>query len=563
MSEEYRLMLGDDAMATVSGIPVLILKEGATRTHGREAQRANIAAARAVAETLKTTLGPRGMDKMLVDSLGDVTITNDGATILDEMDVQHAAAKMLVEIAKAQDEEVGDGTTTVVVLAGELLKKAEELMVKNIHPTVIIDGYGKALEFCQKELEKLSLPVGLQNEDLLKLIAQTSMHAKVVSAARDYLAELAVKAVKQIVEERDGKLVADVDQVQLIKKQGGSVMDTKLVQGIIVDKEVVHTGMPKRIENAKIALLDCPLEVEKTEIDAEIRISDPAQMKAFIEEEEKMLKGMVEKIKSVGANVVFCQKGIDDVAQHYLAKAGILAARRVKKSDMEKLARATGARIVTNIDDLTPNDLGYAELVEERKIADEKLIFVENCKNPRSVAILIRGGLEKFVDEAERALKDALSSVARAIEWGRYVPGGGAIEVELAKRLREYAAKVGGKEQLAIEAFASALEAIPRTLAENGGHDPIDVMMALRAEHEKEGNYYVGVDVYTGKPVDMLKMGVIEPLAVKATALKAATEAAAMILRIDDVIAAAKSEATKEKGVGAKEKEEGEEKEKD
>ncbi|MCC6042123.1 MAG: TCP-1/cpn60 chaperonin family protein [Candidatus Verstraetearchaeota archaeon] len=551
-------------MAAVSGIPVLILKEGATRTYGREAQRANIAAARAIAETLKTTLGPRGMDKMLVDSLGDVTITNDGATILDEMDVQHPAAKMLVEIAKAQDEEVGDGTTTVVVLTGELLKRAEELMAKNIHPTVIIDGYGKALEFCQKELEKLSLPVSLQDEELLKLIAKTSMHAKVVSAARDYLAELAVKAVKQIVEERNGKLVADVDQVQLIKKQGGSVMDTKLIQGIIVDKEVVHTGMPKRIENAKIALLDCPLEVEKTEIDAEIRISDPAQMKAFIEEEEKILKGMVEKIKSVGANVVFCQKGIDDVAQHYLAKAGILAARRVKKSDMEKLARATGARIVTNVEDLTPNDLGYAELVEERKIADEKLIFVENCKNPRSVAILIRGGLEKFVDEAERALKDALSTVARAIEWGRYIPGGGAIEVELAKRLREYAAKVGGKEQLAIEAFASALEAIPRTLAENGGHDPIDVMMALRAEHEKEGNYYVGVDVYTGKPADMLKMGVIEPLAVKATALKAATEAAAMILRIDDVIAAARSEAAKEKGgTGTKEKEEGEEKEKD
>jgi thermosome len=551
-------------MAAVSGIPVLILKEGATRTYGREAQRANIAAARAIAETLKTTLGPRGMDKMLVDSLGDVTITNDGATILDEIDVQHPAAKMLVEIAKAQDEEVGDGTTTVVVLTGELLKRAEELMAKNIHPTVIIDGYGKALEFCQKELEKLSLPVSLQDEELLKLIAKTSMHAKVVSAVRDYLAELAVKAVKQIVEERNGKLVADVDQVQLIKKQGGSVMDTKLIQGIIVDKEVVHTGMPKRIENAKIALLDCPLEVEKTEIDAEIRISDPAQMKAFIEEEEKILKGMVEKIKSVGANVVFCQKGIDDVAQHYLAKAGILAARRVKKSDMEKLARATGARIVTNVEDLTPNDLGYAELVEERKIADEKLIFVENCKNPRSVAILIRGGLEKFVDEAERALKDALSAVARAIEWGRYIPGGGAIEVELAKRLREYAAKVGGKEQLAIEAFASALEAIPRTLAENGGHDPIDVMMALRAEHEKEGNYYVGVDVYTGKPVDMLKMGVIEPLAVKATALKAATEAAAMILRIDDVIAAARSEAAKEKGgTGTKEKEEGEEKEKD
>jgi thermosome len=556
--------LGDDVMAAVSGIPVLILKEGATRTYGREAQRANIAAARAIAETLKTTLGPRGMDKMLVDSLGDVTITNDGAAILDEMDVQHPAAKMLVEIAKAQDEEVGDGTTTVVVLAGELLKRAEELMAKNIHPTVIIDGYSKALEFCQKELEKLSLPIGLQDEELLKLIAKTSMHAKVVSAARDYLAELAVKAIKQIVEERNGKLVADVDQVQLIKKQGGSVVDTKLIQGIIVDKEVVHTGMPKRVEVAKIALLDCPLEVEKTEIDAEIRISDPAQMKAFIEEEEKILRGMVEKIKNVGANVVFCQKGIDDVAQHYLAKAGILAARRVKKSDMEKLARATGARIVTNIEDLTPNDLGHAELVEERKIADEKLIFVENCKNPRSVAILIRGGLEKFVDEAERALKDALSAVARAIEWGRYTPGGGAIEIELAKRLREYAAKVGGKEQLAIEAFASALESIPRTLAENGGHDPIDVMMALRAEHEKEGNYCVGVDVYTGKPVDMLKMGVIEPLAVKATALKAATEAAAMILRIDDVIAAARSEAAKERGgTGTKEKEEGEEKEKD
>jgi len=547
-------------MVAVSGVPVLILKEGATRTYGREAQRANIAAARAIAETLKTTLGPRGMDKMLVDSLGDVTITNDGATILDEMDVQHPAAKMLVEIAKAQDEEVGDGTTTVVVLAGELLKKAEELMTKNIHPTVIVDGYGKALEFCQKDLEKLSLPVSLSDEELLRLIARTAMHAKVVSAARDYLADLAVKAVKQIVEERNGKLVADVDQVQLIKKQGGSITDTKLIQGVIVDKEVVHTGMPKRVQNAKIALLDCPLEVEKTEIDAEIRISDPAQMKAFIEEEEKILKGMVEKIKSIGANVVFCQKGIDDMAQHYLAKAGILAARRVKKSDMEKLARATGARIVTNIEDLTLNDLGYAELVEERKIADEKLIFVENCKNPRSVAILIRGGLEKFVDEAERALKDALSAVASAVECGRYVPGGGAIEMELAKRLREYAAKVGGKEQLAIEARPTALEVIPRTLAENGGHDPIDVIMALRAEHEKEGNFFIGIDVYNGKPVDMLKLGVIEPLSVKLTALKSATEAAAMILRIDDVIAAARSETAKEKGP-SKEKEESEEKE--
>ncbi|MCS7140067.1 MAG: TCP-1/cpn60 chaperonin family protein [Candidatus Nezhaarchaeota archaeon] len=542
--------------ALAGSVPVLILKEGSTRTFGRDAQRANIAAARAIAETLRTTLGPRGMDKMLVDSLGDVTITNDGATILDEMDVQHPAAKMLVEIAKAQDEEVGDGTTTVVVMAGELLKKAEELMAKNIHPTIIIDGYGKALEFCQKELEKISLPVSLRDEELLKLIAKTAMHSKVVGAVRDYLADLAVKAVRQIVEERDGKLVADVDQVQLVKRQGGSILDTKLVQGVIVDKEVVHTGMPKRVEKAKIALLDCPLEVEKTEIDAEIRISDPTQMKAFIEEEERILRGMVEKIKNVGANVVFCQKGIDDMAQHYLAKAGILAARRVKKSDMEKLARATGARIVTNIEDLTSKDLGYAEFVEERKVADEKMIFVENCQNPKSVAILIRGGLEKFVDEAERAVKDALNVVSDAIECGRYVAGGGATEMELARRLREYAAKVGGKEQLAIEAFASALESIPRALAENGGHDPIDVIMALRAEHEKEANYYIGVDVFMGKPADMLKLGVLEPLNVKLTALKSATEAASMILRIDDVIAAARSEVGKEKGIGGKEKEE-------
>ncbi|MDI9619876.1 MAG: thermosome subunit beta [Candidatus Nezhaarchaeota archaeon] len=542
----------------VGGIPVLILKEGSSRTYGREAQRANIAAARAIAETLRTTLGPRGMDKMLVDSLGDVTITNDGATVLDEMDIQHPAAKMLVEIAKAQDEEVGDGTTTVVVLAGELLKRAEELMAKNIHPTIIIDGYSRALNFCQSELDKVSLPVSLKDDKILKLIAETSMHAKVVSSVRDYLSNLTVEAIKQIVEERDGKLVADVDQVQLVKKQGGSILDTKLVQGVIVDKEVVHTGMPRRVENAKIALLDCPMEVEKTEIDAEIRISDPSQMKAFIEEEEKILKDMVEKIKNIGANVVFCQKGIDDVAQHYLAKAGILAARRVKKSDMEKLARATGARIVTSIDDLTAKDLGHAELVEERKIADEKMIFVEKCQNPKSVAILIRGGLEKFIDEAERALKDALSAVADAVECGRYIAGGGATEMEMAKRLREYAAKVGGKEQLAIEAFANALEVIPRTLAENGGYDPIDIIMALRAEHEKDGGSTVGIDVYSGKPIDTLKNGIIEPLSVKLMALKSAAEAATMILRIDDVIAAAKTEAGAGKGkeAGGKEKEE-------
>jgi len=530
------------AVAQLGGIPVLILKEGATRTVGREAQRANIAAAKAIAEAVRSTLGPRGMDKMLVDSLGDITVTNDGATILDEIEVQHPAAKMMVEVAKAQDDEVGDGTTTTVVLAGELLKKAEELMAKNIHPTVIISGYGKALEFCLKTLQELAMPVSMDDEVTLKKIAMTSMSAKTVAGSKEMLADMAVKAVRQIVEKRDEKLVADIDFIQLVKRQGASLADSRLINGVIVDKEVVHSGMPRRIEKAKIALLDCPLEIEKTEMDAEIRISTPEQMKAFLEEEEKMLKNMVDKIKASGANVVFCQKGIDDVAQHYLAKEGILAARRVKKSDMEKLARATGGRIVTNIEDLTSADLGEAELVEERKIADEKMIFVEGCKNPRAVAILIRGGLEKFVDEAERALTDALSTVADAIECGKILPGGGAIEMELAKRLREYAPSVGGKEQLAIEAFANALEIIPKTLAENAGLDPLDIIMELRALHEKPGNEAMGVDVFAGKPANMLDLGVIEPLNVKSMAIKSATEAASMILRIDDVIAAAKSE---------------------
>ena len=542
----------------IGGIPVLILKEGTSRTFGKEAQRVNIMAARAVAEIVRSSLGPRGMDKMLVDSLGDITITNDGATILDEMDVQHPAAKMMVEISKAQDKEVGDGTTTAVILAGELLKEAESLLEKNIHPTVIINGFKKAAKKAEEILRKMSIPVNLDDEETLKKIAMTSISGKVVSVAKEHLAKIAVKAVKQIAEKTDDKLFADIDQIQMIKKKGGGLLDTELVYGMIIDKEVVHPGMPKRVENAKIALLDCPLEVEKTEIDAEIRITDPEQMRAFLEEEEKILKSMVEKIKNIGANVVFCQKGIDDIAQHYLAKNKILAVRRVKKSDMEKLARATGARIVTNIDDLTESDLGAAGLVEERKVADEKLVFVEDCKNPRSVSILIRGGLERLVDEAERAIKDALYVVADVVREPRIVAGGGAPEAEVAKVLREYAVSVGGREQLAIEAFANAIEVIPRTLAENAGLDPIDILTELRALHESQENKWYGVDVFEGKPIDMFEKNVLEPLIVKTNAISSAVEAAGLILRIDDIIAATKFEEEKEKEKKGPEEEESE-----
>ncbi|MCS7373399.1 MAG: thermosome subunit beta [archaeon GB-1845-036] len=542
----------------IGGIPVLILKEGTSRTFGKEAQRVNIMAARAVAEIVRSSLGPRGMDKMLVDSLGDITITNDGATILDEMDVQHPAAKMMVEISKAQDKEVGDGTTTAVILAGELLKEAESLLEKNIHPTVIINGFKKAAKKAEEILRKMSIPVNLDDEETLKKIAMTSISGKVVSVAKEHLAKIAVKAVKQIAEKTDDKLFADIDQIQIIKKKGGGLLDTELVYGMIIDKEVVHPGMPKRVENAKIALLDCPLEVEKTEIDAEIRITDPEQMRAFLEEEEKILKSMVEKIKNIGANVVFCQKGIDDIAQHYLAKNKILAVRRVKKSDMEKLARATGARIVTNIDDLTESDLGAAGLVEERKVADEKLVFVEDCKNPRSVSILIRGGLERLVDEAERAIKDALYVVADVVREPRIVAGGGAPEAEVAKVLREYAVSVGGREQLAIEAFANAIEVIPRTLAENAGLDPIDILTELRALHESQENKWYGVDVFEGKPIDMFEKNVLEPLIVKTNAISSAVEAAGLILRIDDIIAATKFEEEKEKEKKGPEEEESE-----
>jgi thermosome len=546
-------------IAQLGGVPVLVLKEGTSRKTGREAMALNFMVAKAIAETVKTTLGPRGMDKMLIDSLGDITITNDGATILDEMDVQHPVAKLMVEIAKAQDDEVGDGTTTVVILTGELIKEAEKLLEKNIHPTVIVAGYKKALEEAERILRRIAVKVDINDFEMLKKVAMTSMRGKAVAAFREYLAEIAVKAAKQVAEEKDGKIVANVDDyVQLVKKKGGSFLDTQLVYGVIVDKEVVHPDMPKRVEKARIALIDAPLEVEKPEWTAKINVTSPEQLKQFLDQEATILRGMVEKIKAAGANVVFCQKGIDDLAQYYLAKAGILAVRRVKKSDMEKLARATGGRIITNIEEVSPEVLGYAELVEERKVADEKMVFVEGCPNPRAVSILVRGGLERAVDEAERNLVDALSVVSDVLEEPYVLPGGGAPEAELAKELRKYAAKVGGREQLAIEAFANALEVIPRTLAENSGLDPIDIMAELRAAHEKPDGWKYGVDVFEGKVTDMWALGVIEPLAVKLQAIKAATEAATMILRIDDIIAASKLE---EKGKEKKEEEKKEESE--
>jgi len=532
-------------LTTQAGQPVLILKEGTARRRGREAQRNNIMAARIISEVLRTTLGPRGMDKMLIDSLGDITITNDGAAILDEVEVEHPAAKMMVEVAKTQDDMVGDGTTTAVVLAGELLRRAEELLDQNIHPTVIVSGFRKATQMAVETLDKLGTPVDINDRQTLKKVATTSMASKAVGAAKEHLAEIAIDAVKQIAEQRGDKWVADIDQVQIIKKEGKSLFDTQLVKGIIVDKEVVHPGMPKRIEDPKIALLDVALEVEKTEFNAEIRIRDPTQMKAFLDQETRMLKEMVDRIKASGANVVFCQKGIDDMAQHFLAKEGVLAARRVKQSDMEKLSRATGGRIISNLDDLKTQDLGKAGLTEERKVGEDKMVFVENCKHPRSVAILIRAGLERMVDEAERAMNDALSVVSDVIEYNKIVAGGGAIESEIARKLRGYATEVGGREQLAIEAFAESLEIVPKTLAENAGLEPIDILVGLRSAHEKARGETKGVNVFTGKIMDMYGEGVIEPLRVKEQAVKSAAEAASMILRIDDVIAATKP---KEKG---------------
>ena len=527
-------------MAYLAGQPVLILKEGTSRSRGKDAQRSNMAAAKIIAELVKSTLGPRGMDKMLVDTLGDVTVTNDGATILDEIEVQNPAAKMMVEVAKAQDKEVGDGTTTAVVLAGELLRKAEELLQDQIHATTIVAGYRNAADRALEMLNEISVPVELDDKKTMKNVALTSMRSKIIEGARDHLATISIEAVDMVREKRGDIFTADVDNIQLVKKQGKSVLDTELVKGVIIDKEVVHPRMPKTVKNPKIALLDAALEIEKTEMSAEIRITDPLKMKMFLDQETQMMKKMVDKIKSSGANVVLCQKGIDDMVQHFLAKEGIMAVRRIKQSDMEKLSRATGGRVVTNLDDLRPGDLGSASSAEERKFGEDKMVFIEGCKDPKAVGILIRAGLERLVDEAERGLKDSLHVVADLTKKNRLVAGGGAIETELAKRLKEYAAKVGGREQLAIEAFAGSIESIPKILAENAGLDPIDIMVALRSSHEKAGGLYMGVDVYTGKPVDMMKGGVVEPVVVKEQAIKSAVEAASMILRIDDVIAAAK-----------------------
>ncbi|MDH3365411.1 MAG: thermosome subunit beta [Thermoplasmata archaeon] len=517
--------------------PILILKEGTKRERGKGAQFNNISAARAIADSVRSTLGPRGMDKMLVDSMGDVVITNDGVTILKEIDVEHPAAKMLVEVAKTQDDECGDGTTTAVILAGELLKKAEALIEMNVHPTVISGGFRMAAQRARDLLEDVAIPVSPDKKDVLMDIAKTAMISKSVSASRNMLAKVAVDAVSAVAEKKDdGTWVVDDDNIQIVKKQGGSMDDTQMISGIIVDKEAVHTGMPKRVEKAKIALIDSAMEVKKTEIDAKIEITDPSQLHAFLDEEENMLKKMVEIVKKSGANVLFCQKGIDDLAQHYLAKAGVYAVRRVKKSDMEKLSKATGANLVTKLDDLKAGDLGIASLVEEQKIAEDRMTFVTGCKNPKAVSILIRGGTEHVIDETDRSLNDAISVVSVAVEDGKLVTGGGSTATELALKLRDYAASIGGREQIAIDAFASALEVVPTALAENAGLDPIDVLIELRKAH-KAGKKNAGVNVFTGKITDMKKEKVLEPLRVSKQGISSATDAAVMILRIDDVIA--------------------------
>ena len=540
-----------------TGQPILILKEGTQRSRGREARRRNIAVAVVVAEALKTALGPRGMDKMLVDSLGDITVTNDGATVLEEMELEHPIGKMIKEAAKTQEDMVGDGTTTATILTGELLRKAQELLDDDIHPTIIVSGYRKAAEKALELLDEIAMEVDPEDRELLKKVALTSMSSKALGDAAEHLAEIAIDAVKQIVEKRGERNYVDKDNIQIVKKEGRSLRETELIKGVVLEKEVVHPAMPKRVEDARIALVNAPMEIEKTEFDAQIRIRKPEAIKAFLDQETEMLRKMVMKVKEAGANVLLCQKGIDDIAQYLLAKEGILAVRRVKESDMEKLARATGAEVITSFEDLRPEDLGWAKVVEERKIGEDKMVFVEGCKDPKSVAVLIRGGLERVLDEAERAMDDAISVVADVIQKPKVVPGGGAVEVELARRLKSYAVKIGGREQLAIEAFADALEVIPKTLAENAGHDVIDTMVALRAAHEKEDGFKMGIDVYTGEIVDMIEKGVLDPAWVKEQAIKTATELASMVLRIDDVIAAVREkEEEEEKGPEEKEEEE-------
>ena len=525
---------------SAGGMPVLILKEGASETKGREAQKNNINAAKTVAEIVRTSLGPRGMDKMLVDSLGDVTITNDGATILKEIDVQHPAAKMMVEISKATDNEVGDGTTSVVVLAGSLIEKAEELITKNVHPTVIVDGYRKCAVKSIELLNNIAIKVTNNEKEQLIKIAKTSMQTKLVSKESDDLANIVVTAAQQVSESRNGSTKVDLDDIKVEKKSGGSIKDTKLIKGIVLDKEVVHGGMPKRVEKAKIALINSALEIEKTEFDAKLNITSPEQMKRFLDEENTMLKTMVEKVTGSGANVVICQKGLDDIAQHYLAKANVLTVRRVKESDMTKLSRATGARVINNLDDLTSKDLGAADLVEERKVETDKWVFIEGCKNPKAVTILIRGGSQRVVDEADRSVHDALMVTKDVLEKPLIVAGGGSPEAYVSGKLREWTNTLTGREQLAAEKFAEALEIIPLTLAENAGMNQIDTLAELRSKQNK-GSKWAGIDARNSRIADMAKLEIFEPLAVKEQIVKSATEVASMLLRIDDVIASSKS----------------------
>ncbi len=534
----------------MAGQPIFILKEGSKRTRGRDAQSNNIMAAKAVAEAVRTTLGPKGMDKMLVDSMGDVVITNDGATILKEMDIEHPAAKMVVEVAKTQDEQVGDGTTSAAVVAGELLKKAEDLIEQEIHPTIIASGYRLAAEKAVEVLNSLAMPVILSDRNLLISISETAMTGKAAEFSKKLLSKISVDAVTSIVDtDTNGKNIIDKENINVVKKVGGKVEDSELIQGMIIDKERIHPNMPQKVKDAKIMLLNTAIELKDTEVDAEISITSPDQLQSFLDQEEQMLKKMIQKVIDSKTTVVFCQKGIEDLGQHYLAKAGIFAVRRVKKSDMEKLARATGGKLITNLDEVAPEDLGYAGLVEEKKVGGDHMTFVTGCHNPKAVSILLRGGTEHVVESINSALEDALRVVAVAIEDGKLVAGGGSPEVEVALRLQEYAATLEGREQLAVKAYAEALEVIPRTLAENAGLDPIDMLMELRSQHEK-GVKTAGLNVFEGKVVDMWEDFVVEPLRVKTQVINAATESAVMILRIDDVIASTRTAPGPEEGMG-------------
>jgi archaeal chaperonin len=525
-----------------SQVPILLLKEGSTETKDKDAQKNNITAAKLVTEMVKSSLGPRGMDKMLVDTLGDVTITNDGATILKEIDVQHPAAKMMVEITKSVDNEVGDGTTSVVVLAGSLLEKAEELIDNKVHPTVIVDGYRKSAEKALELLKEAADKIDPTDKNYLKKIATTSMASKFTANNSPELSDVIINAVLSTLEKStDEKFKIDIDNIKVEKKAGGSIRDTKLIKGIVLDKEVVHGGMPKRIENAKIALLNCPLEIEKTEFDAKININNPEQIQKFIDKENIMLKAMVDKISAIEANVVLCQKGIDEMAQHYLAKSGILSVRRIEESDMYKLSKATGGRLITNLDDLTATDLGYANLVEERQIETDKWVFVEECKNPKSVTILVRGGSQRIIDEVERSIHDALMAVKDVIEYPYIITGAGAPEAFVSHKLREWSNGLNGREQLSAEKFIEALESIPLTLAENAGMDPIDSQVQLRSKVSTSNKPKYGIDVINAQIADVSQKEIFEPLAVKEQVINAATEASSMILRIDNVIAAGKS----------------------